>query len=383
MARLARGTRRTAVLTALLAALSAAVLVAPAAAANAETAEAPGDIVAAELIDAPGYFYARVWLIEYLSTDAHGAPITVSGTVIVPHGEYAGPRPIIGYAPGTHGMGDQCAASRHLEAGDENEGGLIHQYAKEGFAVAVTDYQGLGTPGDHTYMVAQAAGHAQLDVVRAAQRLPDAGLPQDGPIGLAGYSQGGHATSWSAQLADDYAPELSVLGAASGGTPAHLRQVADANQGKENFGFVLAAGIGMDAAYPELDLESYLNDAGREGVDTLRNSCDFSPYAYDELSDYTTTNPLETPQWQAVLDAQNVGAEPPTAPVLLYHSTGDEIIPYDGATTLRQQWCDQGANVTFETYELLGHAATAAVASPSVTSWMADRLAGEPTAGNC
>lgn len=347
------------------------------------TTGAPGDVVSAQRIDAPGFWYARVWKIQYQSTDTHGVPMVVSGTVIVPLSPYSGPRPIVGYAPGTHGLGDQCAPSAYLAAGNEQEGTLIHEYATRGFAVAVTDYQGLGTPGDHAYMVARSAGHALLDIVRAAQRLSGAELPANGPVGLVGYSQGGHAASWAGQLAPTYAPDLIVMGVAAGGTPANLRQVAAANQGGANFGLVLAAGIGMDTGYPELNLESYLNDAGRAGVETLRNSCDFSPYAYKRMSDYTTSDPMQNPLWQATIDLQNVGGLTPTAPVLLYHSTADEIIPYSGASTLRRQWCDRGVHVTFWTYYLLGHAATAAYASLSVTDWMAARLGGRDAFGNC
>jgi hypothetical protein len=346
-------------------------------------AAAPGDIVSARQINAPGFGYARVWQIRYQSTDTHGSPMVVSGTVVVPTAAYNGPRPIVGYAPGTHGMGDQCAPSVHLEAGDETEGLLIHQYGWRGIAVAVTDYQGLGTPGDHAYMVARSAGHALIDVVRAARKLTDAGLPQNGPVALVGYSQGGHAASWGAQLAATYGSDLAVKAVAAGGTPANLRQVAANNAGRPNFGLVLAAGVGMDTAYPELNLESYLNDAGRAGIEQLRHSCDFSPYANKTIGDYTTTNPLANPQWQATLDAQNVGGGTPRMPVLLYHSTSDEIIPYAGASALRRNWCGKGVNVTFWTYFLLQHAATAAVASPSVTAWVADRLAGHPASSNC
>lgn len=369
----------------LLPLVAAVTAAAPAQATQAtSTATAPGDVVSARQINAPGFWYAKVWQIKYLSTDTHDNVITVSGTVVVPTSGYSGGnRPIVGYAPGTHGMGDQCAPSAHLEAGDDQEGGLIHQYGWRGFAVAITDYQGLGTPGDHAYMVARAAGHALLDIVRAAQRLTDAGLSKNAPVALVGYSQGGHGASWGAQLAASYAPELNVKGAAAGGTPANLRQVADYNAGKSNFGLVLAAGIGMDTAYPELDLESYLNDAGRAGIEVLRASCDFSPYANHVITDYTTTNPLTTSQWQTTLDAQNVGGIAPKLPVLLYHSTSDEIIPYSGASKLRQQWCGQGVNLSFWTYYLLQHAQTAAVASPSVTSWVADRLAGKPATSNC
>ena len=35
----------------------------------------------------------------------------------------------------------------------------------------ISDYQGLGTPGLHTYMVGPAQGHAVLDMARAAERL--------------------------------------------------------------------------------------------------------------------------------------------------------------------------------------------------------------------
>ncbi|MGH3716461.1 MAG: lipase family protein [Micromonosporaceae bacterium] len=351
--------------------------------APATTASAPGDIVSARRINAPGFGYARVWQIRYLSTDTHGNSITVSGTVAVPYSSYNGARPIVGYAPGTHGMGDQCAPSAHLEAGDDQEGGLIHQYGWKGYAVAVTDYEGLGTPGDHRYMVARSAGHALLDIVRAAQRITDAGLSRNAPVALVGYSQGGHAASWGAQLAGSYASELNVKGVAAGGTPANLRQVADYNAGRPNFGLVLAAGVGMDAAYPELNLESYLNDAGRAGIEQLRNSCDFSPYANKTINDYTTSNPLATPQWQSTLDAQNVGGIAPKMPVLLYHSTGDEIIPYSGARTLRTSWCGKGVKLSFWTFYFLEHAATAAWASPDVTSWVGDRLAGKPASTNC
>jgi len=171
------------------------------------------------------------------------------------------------------------------------------------------------------------------------------------------------------------------------GTPAtaapSAAPVADRNAGTSNFGLLLAAGIGMDAAYPELNLESYLNDAGRAGIEQLRNSCDFSPYAGKRIGDYTTTNPLTTSQWIATLDAQNVGGSTPRMPILLYHSTSDEIIPYSGASTLRRTWCGKGVNLRFWTYYLLQHAATAAWASPDVTAWIANRLANRPTSSTC
>ena len=58
------------------------------------------------------------------------------------------------YAPFTAGMGDQCAVSHYLAGeswGDLSSGtqtGFINALLAKGIAVAQTDYQGLGTPGE-------------------------------------------------------------------------------------------------------------------------------------------------------------------------------------------------------------------------------------------
>jgi hypothetical protein len=364
--------------------LAATLSVTPHAVAAPAPAAAPGDVLSARAISAPGFFYANVWSITYASTSATGAPITVSGTVVVPRGASAR-TPVVGYAPGTHGLGDQCAPSRHLEAGDETEGLLIHQYATRGFAVAVTDYEGIGTPGEHTYMAGRSEGNATLDVVRAAMRLPGTGLSPAAPVAVVGYSQGGHASGWAAELAPSYAPELNIKAHAVGAPPANLLTVAEHNDGGANVGLVMAAGYGMDVTYPELDLAPYLNDQGRAAFADIRDDCtdELSKYAGHSLSDYTTTDLLNRPEWRARVVQQNLGTRTPRVPVLLYHSNGDEILPVQVSVDLRARWCAGGGNVTFWRTDTGPHAVTAAVMSPSVTSWVADRLAGRPVTGNC
>jgi len=357
---------------------------APSAAAEPVAAAAPGDVVTARSVNAPGFIYARTWLITYASTSATGTPITVSGTVVVPYGADAD-TPVVGYAPGTHGLGDQCAPSRHLEAGDETEGLLIHQYATRGYAVVVTDYEGIGTPGEHTYIAGRAEGNATLDAVRAALRLPGTGLSPSTDVAIVGYSQGGHAAGWAAQLAPAYAPELNIAAYAVGAPPANLKTVAEHNDGGENVGLVMAAGFGMDVTYPELDLAPYLNDAGRAAFADIRDDCtdELSKYAGNSMADYTTEDVLARPEWSARVDEQNLGGAVPRAPVLLYHSNGDEILPVGVSVGLRSDWCAGGANVTFWRTNTGAHFTTAALMSPAVTGWVADRLAGRSTSGNC
>lgn len=346
---------------------------------------AAGDVVTARAVSAPGFFYANTWIITYRSTSATGAAITVSGAVIVPKGATAS-TPIVGYAPGTPGLGDTCAPSRHLEAGDETEGLLIHQYAVRGYAVAVTDYEGIGTPGEHPYMAGRSEGNVTLDAVRAALKLPGTGLSASTKVAIVGYSQGGHGAGWAAQLAPTYAPGLNIVAYAVGAPPADLRVVADHNDGGDNAGLVLAAGYGMDVAYPELDITPYLNDAGRAAIADIKTECvdDLqTKYSGKSMSDYTTEDVLARPEWGARVDQQKLGGTIPRAPVLLYHSNGDEILPVQVSVALRQAWCAGGGNVTFWQTNTGTHFATAALMSPSVTSWVADRLSGNVPTGNC
>ncbi|KPI16131.1 secretory lipase [Actinobacteria bacterium OV450] len=71
--------------------------------------------------------------------------------------------------------------------------------------MVVTDYEGLGTPGVHTYTVGPSASRAMLAAARAASRLPETGLSANTPVGIMGYSQGGQAGSRAAELQGSYA----------------------------------------------------------------------------------------------------------------------------------------------------------------------------------
>ncbi|KPI18294.1 Triacylglycerol lipase [Actinobacteria bacterium OV450] len=350
----------------------------------------PGDIVGS----VPSAFHplpgqptnTRAWKIHYRSTTADGAPNTVSGTVIVPQDGRTGPRPLVTYAVGTVGMGDSCAPSNNLPYGTAMEANLIQQLTLRGWAVVVTDYEGLGTPGVHTYTVGPSAGHAVLDAARAAERLPEAGLSADTPVGIMGYSQGGQASSWAAELQGSYAPELRVKGTATGGVPADLMKVAEANNGSYGSGLIFMAAAGQDAAFPELRLDSYLNPAGKALVAGMKDGCvaiDAIAGSFKRISDLTTRNPLEQPDWQARLNQSRLGRTPPAAPVYQYHAVGDELIPYAVGRQLRAEWCAKGANVEWDTVWVGEHVSGVITHSPTAGDWLADRFTNHPTHPNC
>jgi dienelactone hydrolase len=79
---------------------------------------------------------------------------------------------------------------------------------QQGFAVIATDYQGLGGPGPHPYLIWQAEGRSVLDSVRAALQA----YPQQlaNRLVITGQSQGSGASLGAATL-PSYAPELKLL----------------------------------------------------------------------------------------------------------------------------------------------------------------------------
>jgi pimeloyl-ACP methyl ester carboxylesterase len=331
----------------------------------------------------------RTWLVLYRSTSATGAANAVSGMVLVPPVPWTGPgpRPVLAYAMGTQGLADECAPSYHLRTGTEVEIAFLAQAMLKGYAVALTDYEGLGTPGIHTYAVANSEGHALLDVARAASKVDGAGLSPSAPVGLFGYSQGGQAAAAAGELQPTYAPELPVVGIAEGGVPADLSEVAAFNDGNLGFSLVAGAAVGYATAYPDLPFTDVLNAKGRDVVQKVENSCVVELALADpfgHLDDLTTVpGMIRDPRWQARLAENRLGAHRPTAPVLLYHGTADELIPFQVGEELRDRLCGLGASVQWQPVPLAGHIVAISVYGTAALNWLGDRFAGKAPTPNC
>ena len=110
------------------------------------------------------------------------------------------------------------------------------------------------------------------------------------PVGMWGYSGGGLATSWAAELQPGYAPELHVAGVASGGTPADMVAAARRIDGTIASGLVLLASTGLTRAYPEM--LSLLNDKGRAMVNEIGDMCigdAVSRFPFRHLDEFTVS----------------------------------------------------------------------------------------------
>jgi pimeloyl-ACP methyl ester carboxylesterase len=180
-----------------------------------------GDAIWARKVENPLPQASRTWTLLYRSTSLRGKAIGVSGFVMLPKGKPPkGGWPVVSWAHGTSGIADSCAPSRDPQ-------GPYTVYAarqfgawlKAGYAIANTDYEGLGTPGVHPYIVGRSEGRGVVDIVRASRQL-------DGRLArryvIAGHSQGGHAALFAAALAPKRAPELRLRGVAAFAPASHL-----------------------------------------------------------------------------------------------------------------------------------------------------------------
>lgn len=148
------------------------------------------------------------WRVLYKSVGARGRSIAVNAVVMSPHATWADPgsRPLVSFAVGTRGLADRCAPSHSLAHGTDSDAPASGALLDRGWAVVVTDYEGIGTPDAPPYLNRLSQGHAVLDAARTAQRVGALGLDPRGPVGLYGYSQGGVGSAAAAELATVYAP---------------------------------------------------------------------------------------------------------------------------------------------------------------------------------
>ena len=355
----------------------------------------PGDVIHTESVRFDRQLNGiRAMAVMYRSTSATGAPIAVTGTLLMPQVPWdgPGPRPIIAFGPGTQGIGDRCAPTRTYHDGTNYEMSTVRTLLAQGWVVAATDYEKMGTPGNPTYLVKDAEAHAVLDLVRAAQRLPGSGVSADAPVGLWGYSQGGQAAGGAAEIEATYAPELNIAGAVIGGVPADGLAVAanldSDGPGNEFFSFLAFTAVGYDSAYPELDLASYLNDEGRAVLEQGtggRGVCLTDGLALlrgRHIAELTTSNPLDTPQWQSRISQQDLGSTAPTVPVFVYHGTNDQVIPIAVAETLRDTWCVGGTPLIYATYPA-DHVTGVYVGTVPGVDFLTALFAGETPGSTC
>jgi Secretory lipase len=203
-------------------------------------------------------------------------------------------------------------------ASPDYEIGNYQQFLLKGISVVVTDYEGAGTPGLPSYLVGPTEGKAGLDAVRAAQRTNGSGVSLNSPVGISGYSQGGQAAGWAAELQPKYASELKLKGVLAGGVPTDMNVEINHLNGNPTAGagFALAALVGLDVAY-KLDLAGRRTPNGVQVTQQVEGSCYaeyFTAFGTTSSGDVTQPDVLADPTWQSRFAESRLGTTAPGAP---------------------------------------------------------------------
>jgi len=354
----------------------------------------PGDVIWARPVanDAALPSAAQNWLVLYRSTSMAGQPVAVSGTVALPKGTPpAGGWPVISWTHGTTGIADVCAPSRNdatfAPRGYVNlMNASLDQWVAKGYAVVQTDYEGLGTPGTHPYLVMDSEARGAVDMVRAARQISPA-LSRDWLV--MGHSQGGGAAAYTGYMGPVYGQELNLKGAIAISPSSHLSllvQLAEKKpeQPSDPYGTLLFHSAAATA--PGVNLAELLTPAGLQvdsQVDTrcvgdLRNS-----YKIGEVLNMKADFRALNGALATLMDTQNAR---PSVPVLVLQAEQDEAVPKPITDLLVARYKALGVPVDYRIYQVgdkrgaaSNHQATVAYSLTDAMAWAAQHLpAGRP-----
>lgn len=331
--------------------------------------------------------------IVYVSSDSNNQRIVVSGAVLTPKAVYLrnnpkGANKIVAWAHGTAGLADQCAPSAqpnlYPDPAYNNYADTVASYLTHGWTVTATDYPGLGTPGQHPYLVGDSEGRAVIDSVRAARNL-NSSLSNVWVV--SGHSQGGQAALFAGEIADTYGMGLQLRGVVAIAPANNLDLIAPSIPGTPGQGYLAFAVYGYAAVDPTVHPQEILAQPALDLAGVLDTGC-FNEViaAYAPLTAAQMVIGGVVPNsFIATLAARgNPAQQPNTAPVFLVQGGADQTVPPDLTQLLQQQEC---AVNTFGTqltiYPGQDHDPVLYAAQADVVNYITDRFAGLPAPSNC
>jgi hypothetical protein len=339
---------------------------------------------------------SSAYQLLYRTTSATGQPIATVATVLVPRLPGAAPRKLLSYQTAEDSLTLNCAPSYTMRGGNHGggtqwaESGEVAYALAHGWDVVVPDYEGPQSE----YGVGRLAGLATLDGIRAAERFTVAGLEGPStPVAMIGYSGGSIPTLWANALARAYAPELKLVAAATGGNaPDPIENLASVNGGVFA-GVIVAVSVGVDRAYPELELDGLLTAKGRqlaqqdgEDADGCGGGVTNGPGGtVAEWTNYSTPQALEAvPRVRRAFHRLDlIGGPVPEAPSFIYNEIDDEIAVIKPVDELVAADCARGAVIDYDRDPVGEHLTGAAAYVVPAFNYISARFAGQAPPDTC
>lgn len=343
-------------------------------------------VVATPLAGAPQG--AGAYRVRYRSTDKDGRAIVVSGAIVVPGGTAPrGGRPIVVWAHGASGVAEACGLS--------DKPGLFAQIAgleallAAGYVVAAPDYQGLGNPGPHPFLVGPASAHSVLDAVRAARALPQARAGSR--YALWGESLGAFSVLWAAQSAARYAPELTLVGVAAAAPPTDLKANLTGGSNAAVRAFLTAYAADSWSKVYGVPLTTVVKPGTATLIGRIARNC----VSLDGFALRTKIGMLRlahqlrnvdlaaSPRWAALMQRNSVAAEGLRVPVLIAQGSADVVVAPAVTRGYVERLCARRTAVRFVPLAGGDHVSVAKRSADTTTAWIAARFAGAAAPSDC
>lgn len=163
----------------------------------------------------------RAEVITYRMRSVSGRVVPATGLMLLPRtAAPVGGWPFVVYNHVTTGAADSCAPSRVRPTSEAHElmtrgDAIATRLLDAGVAVLRPDFEGIGAPGPHPYLIGRSLARSVVDLVSAA-RQAEPRLGRDWVV--AGHSEGGVGALWTAS-ADQAMPSGTHLRGAVAFTP--------------------------------------------------------------------------------------------------------------------------------------------------------------------
>ncbi len=321
----------------------------------------------------------------YSTVNQHGQPAVGTAAVFTPKTPAPeGGWPVVAWAHGTVGLGDDCTPSALPRSARDNE--YISHWLEQGYAVVAADYVGLGTPGLMSYLNGIATAHGIVDAVVAAHRLE---LPLSPKWAVVGQSQGGGAAIDTARWATEFSAGsgLDYRGVVATGTPANVATLVKqagpdmalpANLDPIANAYAAYIAAALREARPDFD--SVLTPAGRAAADKAETVC--VRELADALADMTipgffSAPVVSIPGFDEFVDGfMGTPQSGFDRPIFLGVGMLDRDVPPHLTLRFYDQLVANGQDVTLRVYPDQDHSGTVMASVPDSTPFLQRVFAG-------